>query len=545
MLDDHPHVPVAGSHEEQRDTGSGVLAAHLLERADEHVGVLEPLDVHVVAQPAHADRATVGHVDHEGAHAVGGVEGAHEAVCRDVAAEDDGAEVGGRGVGHARSSGGSWSARVVPARAPPRFPQGMAAPGIRLPGRPRSPCPGRRRRQISSSRSTVPSGSNTSYSRGAHSSWVRLSSGGDSRRSRPGGPLDAGCARPRPGATPPPHRGALAQALGARQVPATTRAVPSGVPLVERRGRGCHEVPDLVGVVGHLVGLDAEVLGHQLAPHPQRERVARRLPRAALGHPRVLHGAGDLGVARPRPPVEVVGAHAGPHVVDDADLGVHVDRVARLAREPVDGDPVTARLEQQVHRQLAPVELRRQRDGAVLVGEDRDDGDEAQLGVLAQGRAEVPADLLRPEVLVLEVDQPLGVGHGPGVGVGHAAFPGRGEVVALGQDRGVGAQDLHGLRRVGRATGRGRLLAERPGGEVLSARQARQQPARVEGQGVVSSHRSRKVVSTSNTAGPSTARCTSCHAGRRPNAAGIGMTWSSPSWSMSSRRLWHRSMPPR
>ena len=40
-----------------------------------------------------------------------------------------------------------------------------------------------------------------------------------------------------------------------------------------------------------------------------------------------------------------------------------------------------------------------------------------------------------------------------------------------------------------------------------------------------SSHRSRKVVSTSNTAGPSMATCTSCQAGRGPNACGIGITW--------------------
>ena len=118
VLDDHPHVPVARRHQEQRHVGAGVLAAHLLERTDEDVGVLEALDVHVVAQGAHADRATVGHVDHERAHAVGGVEGAHQAVGRDVAAEDDGAEVGGRGVGHARSSERSWMVRVVPQGLP-------------------------------------------------------------------------------------------------------------------------------------------------------------------------------------------------------------------------------------------------------------------------------------------------------------------------------------------------------------------------------------------------------------------------------------------
>ena len=65
---------------------------------------------------------------------------------------------------------------------------------------------------------------------------------------------------------------------------------------------------------------------------------------------------------------------------------------------------------------------------------------------------------------------------------------------------------------------------------------------RVSGAG--SSHRSRKTVSTSSTAGPRTATWTSCHGGRAPYTAAIGCRCGSPRCSASSRRLWHRSMPP-
>ncbi|MER6000172.1 hypothetical protein ABT120_16500 [Nonomuraea angiospora] len=65
---------------------------------------------------------------------------------------------------------------------------------------------------------------------------------------------------------------------------------------------------------------------------------------------------------------------------------------------------------------------------------------------------------------------------------------------------------------------------------------------RVSGAG--SSQRSQKTFSTSATAGPLIATWTSCHGGRSPYAPGIGAACGSPRCSASSRRLWHRSMPP-
>ena len=161
--------------------------------------------------------------------------------------------------------------------------------------------------------------------------------------------------------------------------------------------------------------------------------------------------------------------------------------------------------------------------------------------------AEVPPDLLRPQVLVLEVDQPPGVGDGLGVGVRHAALPRRREVVALGQDRRVGAQDLHRLGgRLGRGRRRRRLLGQRARHQRLALGQARQQPARVEGQrrGVLPPLAERRL-DVERPPAPRSRRARRARPGAAPNACGIAITCGSPSWAMSSRRLWHRSMPPR
>ena len=58
--------------------------------------------------------------------------------------------------------------------------------------------------------------------------------------------------------------------------------------------------------------------------------------------------AGQLGVVRPGAAVDVVRADRGPDVVDDADLGVHVDRGAGVVLDAVHGDPVAAGRAQRV-----------------------------------------------------------------------------------------------------------------------------------------------------------------------------------------------------
>ena len=62
--------------------------------------------------------------------------------------------------------------------------------------------------------------------------------------------------------------------------------------------------------------------------------------------------------------------------------------------------------------------------------------------------------------------------------------------------------------------------------------------------GVGSSQRSRNTVSTSCTAGPVIAAWMSCHGGVAPYSSAISSACGSPWWSASSRREWHRSMPP-
>ena len=56
----------------------------------------------------------------------------------------------------------------------------------------------------------------------------------------------------------------------------------------------------------------------------------------------VEHRARQLGVVGPRAPVHVVGPDHQPHVVDDADLGVHVDRSAVVVLEVAHEDAVAA-----------------------------------------------------------------------------------------------------------------------------------------------------------------------------------------------------------
>ena len=147
------------------------------------------------------------------------------------------------------------------------------------------------------------------------------------------------------------------------------------------------------GSSGTSSGVTAEVLGDQGPQQHAREGVlGRGLVQVATV---VDHGAGDLAVAGPRAPVEVVRAHAGPAVVDDAGLGVHVDRQPGLVAQAEHRDPVAARLDDRAHRQGPPVELRHLGQGAFAVGHHREDHDQPEVGILPQRSGEVLAHVAR------------------------------------------------------------------------------------------------------------------------------------------------------
>ena len=139
-------------------------------------------------------------------------------------------------------------------------------------------------------------------------------------------------------------------------------------------------------------------------------------------------------------------------------------------------------------------------------------------GCAAQRLGEDAADVVAPEVLVLDVDQVPGPLDGLGVAAGDAALAAAGErVVAAPAQVRVGAEQLDDVRH-----------RRRPAGAAAPARAAGRGwcRARAGGRGagsiglrlrvVGSSHRSRKTVSTSWTAGPLMAAWMSCHGGVSP-----------------------------
>src|SRR5206468_3354130 len=90
--------------------------------------------------------------------------------------------------------------------------------------------------------------------------------------------------------------------------------------------------------------------------------------------------------------------------------------------------PVATGRPADVDRLLAPQQAR-QRGLALLVGPPRDDRDQVQLRVGPQRRGEESGDAGRPEVLVLDVDQPVGAAeHLPVGGRDAALAEGQGEV---------------------------------------------------------------------------------------------------------------------
>ena len=114
-------------------------------------------------------------------------------------------------------------------------------------------------------------------------------------------------------------------------------------------------------------------------------RARSRPPLTDLVTRLVEDGAAELAVVGPRAPVEVVRPDDGPGVVDDAHLGVDVDRRALGVLEGVDGDPVARRPAGASQARDAADQVRRPGQPAVLVREPGDDRDQAQLGLVAQG----------------------------------------------------------------------------------------------------------------------------------------------------------------
>jgi hypothetical protein len=162
-----------------------------------------------------------------------------------------------------------------------------------------------------------------------------------------------------------------------------------GVPILERLSRRFDRLDDGVGVdqsiVGASVGRQVKVLAQQ--PQPQ---VASELTGL------VKHRTGQLAVVRPRPAIEVVAAHAGPGVVDDTDLRVHVNRCALMVLDVEDVHPVRAGASARLDRLLAADLVGRQREPAVDVGVARHHRDEVELRIVRQRAREKAGHPLRP-----------------------------------------------------------------------------------------------------------------------------------------------------
>src|SRR5487761_894181 len=113
----------------------------------------------------------------------------------------------------------------------------------------------------------------------------------------------------------------------------------------------------------------------------------------------------------PRPAVEVVGPDRGPDVVDDADLGVHVNRNSKQVLDIEDRNTVPARLEESLNGLFPSDLVRRQRHGASLVKVSGNHRYQVKLRVGDQSIDEWPHHVPRPEELIFDVDEPAGATH--------------------------------------------------------------------------------------------------------------------------------------
>jgi hypothetical protein len=139
---------------------------------------------------------------------------------------------------------------------------------------------------------------------------------------------------------------------------------------------------------------------------------------------------------------------------------VDVDRRARLVLEVVDGGAVAADGSHQVEGGLLADAVGRPGQRPVLVREARDHRDQAQRRRAPQSVRQDARDLLGPQELVLDVDEPPRALERLDVGAGDAALTLGGERQARALRR-IGPQDLH--RVLAGGAGVGQRLRQRAG----------------------------------------------------------------------------------
>ncbi len=91
--------------------------------------------------------------------------------------------------------------------------------------------------------------------------------------------------------------------------------------------------------------------------------------------------------------------------------------------------PIRGGAPARIDSELAPDQSRRPAEAALEIEIPWDDGDQMQILICGQRVDEQVGDLLRPQVLVLEVDQPPGLPDRLGVAAGDGAFAVLGEFV--------------------------------------------------------------------------------------------------------------------
>jgi hypothetical protein len=187
-------------------------------------------------------------------------------------------------------------------------------------------------------------------------------------------------------------------------------------PRLQSVGAAAHQVERFDRIDHLLTGALVEV--EMLAPQSQAKLAGedtrliahpRGIPRFALVHALVEHGAGHLAVMRPRAPVEIVRTDHGPYVVYDNYLGVHIHGRAAVVLDAVDSEAVPGGGPAYLDRLLSSDQARPPR-WPVVVRESRDYCYHVQVWLGAHGIGNEVSNKRCSQVLVLDVDETTGAG---------------------------------------------------------------------------------------------------------------------------------------